>query len=83
VTPDLIRISLGLEHISDIIHDFEQAFEGTGLKPAQGWTPTWKKGLLDEASDGTLYAPKPNGTLNKATNGTTNAATTREMAVSA
>jgi O-acetylhomoserine/O-acetylserine sulfhydrylase len=26
VTPDLIRISLGLGHISDIIHDFEQAF---------------------------------------------------------
>lgn len=27
VTPDLIRVSLGLEHISDIIHDFEQAFQ--------------------------------------------------------
>jgi O-acetylhomoserine/O-acetylserine sulfhydrylase len=65
VTPDLIRISLGLEHISDIIHDFEQAFEGAGLKPAEGWTPTWKKGLSSEVSDGTLYAPQPlktNGT---------------------
>lgn len=83
MTPDLIRISLGLEHISDIIHDFEQAFEGAGLRPAQGWTPTWKKGLSDEASDGTLYAPKPSGTASKATNGTTNAATTRATTVSA
>jgi O-acetylhomoserine/O-acetylserine sulfhydrylase len=32
VTPDLIRVSLGLENIEDIIHDFEQAFEGAGLK---------------------------------------------------
>jgi O-acetylhomoserine/O-acetylserine sulfhydrylase len=63
VTPDLIRISLGLEHISDIIHDFEQAFEGAGLKPAEGWTPTWQKGLSTEASDGSLYAPQP-GKLN-------------------
>jgi O-acetylhomoserine/O-acetylserine sulfhydrylase len=31
VTPDLIRVSLGLEHIDDIIHDFQQAFEGAGL----------------------------------------------------
>lgn len=59
VTPDLIRVSLGLEHIDDIIHDFEQAFVGAGLKPANGWTPTWKTGLSSEASDGTLYAPKP------------------------
>ena len=26
VTPDLIRISVGIEHIDDIIYDFEQAF---------------------------------------------------------
>jgi len=32
VTPDLIRVSLGLENIDDIIHDFQQAFEGAGLK---------------------------------------------------
>jgi O-acetylhomoserine/O-acetylserine sulfhydrylase len=31
VTPDLIRVSLGIEHVNDIIHDFEQAFEGAGL----------------------------------------------------
>jgi len=62
VTPDLIRVSLGLEHISDIIHDFEQAFESAGLKPAEGWTPTWRKGLSADASDGTLYAPRPGQT---------------------
>jgi O-acetylhomoserine (thiol)-lyase len=27
VTPDLIRISVGLEHIEDIKEDFDQAFE--------------------------------------------------------
>lgn len=32
VTPDLIRVSLGLENIEDIIHDFQQAFDGAGLK---------------------------------------------------
>ena len=26
VTEDLIRISVGTEHIDDIIHDFEQSF---------------------------------------------------------
>jgi O-acetylhomoserine/O-acetylserine sulfhydrylase len=60
VTPDMIRVSLGLEHINDIIHDFEQAFEGAGLKPADGWTPTWKKDMQSkEWNEGTLYAPKP------------------------
>ncbi|KAL1607536.1 Homocysteine/cysteine synthase [Nothophoma quercina] len=78
VTPDLIRVSVGLEHIDDIIHDFEQAFVGAGLKPAEGWVPTWKNGLSADASDGTLYAPKPSQT-----NGTTKEAVTREMAASA
>jgi O-acetylhomoserine (thiol)-lyase len=27
VTPTLLRISLGLENVEDIIDDFEQAFE--------------------------------------------------------
>ncbi|MFN5968323.1 MAG: PLP-dependent transferase, partial [Pseudanabaena sp.] len=27
VTPDLIRVSVGLEHIEDIKADFEQAFQ--------------------------------------------------------
>ena len=26
MTEDLIRISVGIEHIDDIIHDFEQSF---------------------------------------------------------
>lgn len=29
VTEDLIRISVGLEHIDDIIHDFEQSFNAS------------------------------------------------------
>lgn len=29
VTDDLIRISVGTEHIDDIIHDFEQSFAGS------------------------------------------------------
>ena len=34
VTPDLIRVSVGLEHIDDIIADFEQAFAQVGeVKP--------------------------------------------------
>jgi O-acetylhomoserine/O-acetylserine sulfhydrylase len=60
VTPDMIRVSVGLEHIDDIKHDFEQAFAGVGLKPAQGWTPTWKKDMHSKAwNEGTLYAPAP------------------------
>lgn len=29
MTEDLIRISVGLEHIDDIIHDFEQSFKAS------------------------------------------------------
>lgn len=29
VTEDLIRISVGTEHIDDIVHDFEQSFESS------------------------------------------------------
>ena len=29
VTEDLIRISVGTEHIDDIIHDFEQSFKAS------------------------------------------------------
>ena len=32
VTPTLLRISLGLEDVEDIIDDFQQAFEKTGLE---------------------------------------------------
>ncbi len=31
VTPDLIRVSVGIEDITDIMKDFEQAFEAAGL----------------------------------------------------
>lgn len=65
VTPDTIRVSLGLEYIDDIIHNFEQAFAGAGLKPTKGWTPTWKTGMTDKMwNDGTPYAPNPNGNVN-------------------
>jgi O-acetylhomoserine/O-acetylserine sulfhydrylase len=34
VTEDLIRISVGTEHIDDIIHDFEQSFAASkAVKP--------------------------------------------------
>ena len=68
VTPDVIRVSVGLEHIDDIIHDFAQAFENAGLKNAQGWEPSWKaKGGAWNA--GTLYAPKPDEQKMETTNG--------------
>ncbi|MGY6630579.1 MAG: O-acetylhomoserine aminocarboxypropyltransferase/cysteine synthase family protein [Wenzhouxiangella sp.] len=34
VKPELIRVSVGIEHIDDIIEDFSQAFERAGLKAA-------------------------------------------------
>ncbi|CCF42213.1 hypothetical protein CH063_12278, partial [Colletotrichum higginsianum] len=34
VTPDLIRVSVGIEAFSDIRKDFEQAFEAAGLPTA-------------------------------------------------
>jgi O-acetylhomoserine/O-acetylserine sulfhydrylase len=33
VTEDLIRISVGIEHIDDIIADFEQSFEASKADP--------------------------------------------------
>jgi len=35
VTEDLIRISVGTEHIDDIIHDFEQSFAQSATKPEE------------------------------------------------
>lgn len=35
VTEDLIRISVGTEHIDDIVADFAQAFAGAPTKPEQ------------------------------------------------
>ena len=34
VTDDMIRISVGLEHIDDIIHDFEQSFAASDAADA-------------------------------------------------
>lgn len=60
MTPDLIRISAGLQHIKSIVHGFEQAFEAAGLKGAKDWAPAWKQDRNGEAwNKGTLYAPKP------------------------
>jgi O-acetylhomoserine/O-acetylserine sulfhydrylase len=71
VTPDMIRVSLGLEHIDDIVHDFEQAFVAAGLKPAKEWVPTWKQDMKGEAwNKGTLYSPNPNGLKKAQLNGT-------------
>ncbi|KAJ4378928.1 Homocysteine/cysteine synthase [Didymella sp. IMI 355093] len=39
VTEDLIRISVGTEHIDDIIADFEQSFEKSATKPEQKGEP--------------------------------------------
>lgn len=36
VTEDLIRISVGYEHIDDIIHDFEQSFEKSSAAQKSG-----------------------------------------------
>jgi O-acetylhomoserine/O-acetylserine sulfhydrylase len=36
VTEDLIRISVGYEHIDDIIHDFEQSFKKSSAVKTEG-----------------------------------------------
>ena len=61
-----------------IIHDFKQAFVGAGLKPTEEWVATWKNRLSTDASDGTLYAPKPSQSHDMAKEDAT-----REMAASA
>lgn len=35
MTEDLIRISVGTEHIDDIIHDFEQSFKASATNPEE------------------------------------------------
>jgi len=39
VTEDLIRISVGTEHIEDIIADFEQSFKASATKPGEKGEP--------------------------------------------
>ena len=36
VTDDMIRISVGTEHIDDIIHDFEQSFAASAAATTKG-----------------------------------------------
>lgn len=44
VTEDMIRISVGIEHIDDIIHDFEQSFAASdAAKPDGKATPENEK----------------------------------------
>ena len=38
VLPDMIRLSVGLEHIDDILWDIDQALEAAGIKRASGMT---------------------------------------------
>lgn len=40
MTEDLIRISVGTEHIDDIIGDFEQSFAAAATKPQESGDPT-------------------------------------------
>lgn len=40
VTEDLIRISVGTEHIDDIIADFEQSFAASSTKPEEKGVPS-------------------------------------------
>ncbi|KAF3041536.1 Homocysteine synthase [Didymella heteroderae] len=47
VTEDLIRISVGTEHIDDIIADFEQSFEKSVTKPEE----TGEPGNADKTGD--------------------------------
>lgn len=39
VTDDLVRISVGIEHIDDIIADFEQSFKASATKPSADGKP--------------------------------------------
>ena len=63
VTPDLIRVSLGLEDIKDIVYDFEQAFVAAGLKTAEKGVDPFKtaSGLVKSGFMGkwATSAPKP------------------------
>ncbi|KAL1602379.1 Homocysteine/cysteine synthase [Paraconiothyrium brasiliense] len=58
VTEDLIRISVGTEHIDDIIADFEQSFAASATKPDE-------KG--DAANAGNTGSTEPQGSLSGAT----------------
>lgn len=54
VTEDLIRISVGTEHIDDIVADFEQAFTASATKPAEQSIPTNAEKTGDVSGDAKL-----------------------------
>ena len=51
VTPDLIRISVGIEHIDDIKADFEQSFKAASTKPEQKGKPENANAQGDTSAD--------------------------------
>ena len=63
VTPDLIRVSTGIEDIEDIIFDFDQAFTAAGLKKADKGPDPFETALANVKSGfmGSLAtgAPRP------------------------
>lgn len=84
VTPDLIRVSLGLEDIKDIIYDFEQAFVAAGLQPAEkgvdpfqtaeklaksGFMGTWATSAPKPGTDGSAGWAERNGVKKEEVNG--------------
>lgn len=47
VTRDLIRVSVGIEHIDDIIEDFEQAFKAAAISEGSAAHPENKDKAVD------------------------------------
>jgi O-acetylhomoserine/O-acetylserine sulfhydrylase len=52
VTEDLIRISVGTEHIDDIIHDFEQSFRASQAAKTEGSGKEGNKDIEGSAGSG-------------------------------
>ena len=52
VTEDLIRISVGTEHIDDIIHDFEQSFTASKSAKPDAKAHEGNKGLVGNTQGG-------------------------------
>jgi O-acetylhomoserine/O-acetylserine sulfhydrylase len=49
---DLIRISVGTEHIDDIIHDFEQSFAAASAAKPDAEAVEWNKEANGKATEG-------------------------------
>jgi O-acetylhomoserine/O-acetylserine sulfhydrylase len=54
VTEDLIRVSVGTEHIDDIIADFEQSFANSSTKPDEKGIPSNAKKTSETDGDASL-----------------------------